>query len=181
MTRQEFINNFSSYTIRASMSTNLFPSVFMAQVILESNNGNSILATEYNNYFGIKVSSDWKGDKVILSSGEVVNDKFVKIPGTFRVYKNAYQSFKDRVKFLQANPRYTLVFEAETAEQQCRELQKAGYATDPNYADKLIDLINSYDLKELDKKKRVIKVLKLGIGLTLGISIIILGINLLKS
>jgi len=152
LTRKQFIEKFAPLAKDASRGTGLFPSVFMAQAILESGDGNSSLSRQANNYFGIKADKSWVGDFVIKPTTEYVNGVAVKVDAKFRAYKSALQSFYDRVEFLQKNSRYKNagVFIAATPEDQARALQKAGYATDPNYANLLITLINQNKLKNYD-------------------------------
>jgi flagellum-specific peptidoglycan hydrolase FlgJ len=161
MTRQDYIRKFTRAAIDSTKGTKLFPSLVMAQAILESSNkygvaGASVLASQFNNHFGIKADSRWKGKKVNLSTREVYDGKDVIIGDYFRVYENAEQSFKDRNTFLSQNPRYRNagVFNAPTPEAQAQALQRAGYATDPNYAQLLTLIIKSYDLKKLDEAAR---------------------------
>ena len=154
MTRREYINKFTEYVLKAAEGSGLFPSVFMAQAILESNNGDSILSSKYNNYFGIKADKSWKGKVVNLKTREVLNGKDVVISDGFRVYDSIQESFSDRVKFLKSNPRYKAVFEAKTPFEQAIALKKAGYATAPNYASVLQSIIKSNNLFELDQKKK---------------------------
>ena len=151
--RLDYIKKFSDIVINASIGTGLFPSLFMAQAILESANGKSSLAKNYNNHFGIKASRNWKGKIIDLKTHEVFDGKDVYIKDGFRWYNNAKDSFKDRVKFLKNNPRYTKygVFSAKTPEQQAEALQRAGYATSENYANTLKWIINKYNLKKLDE------------------------------
>ncbi|HBS85682.1 MAG TPA: hypothetical protein DEA97_03945 [Bacteroidales bacterium] len=150
--RSEYIKKYTPAVVRAARGTGLFPSLFMAQAILESGNGQSLLARDYNNHFGIKSTPDWKGKVVRMSTREVFNGKDVYIKDGFRWYKNPIDSFKDRVKFLQENKRYKKhgVFDAKTPEEQADALQRAGYATDPSYASILKWMIGTYNLKELD-------------------------------
>ncbi len=147
----------------ACAGTKIFPSVKMAQAILESTGkvknewiaGASKLAFKYNNFFGIKdqANDEWHGDKVNLPTREVIKGKSVTVDSFFRVYDSPLASFQDHSKFLQKNPRYKKagVFDAETPEEQAHKLQAAGYATDPNYAKLLIGIIQAYGLKDLDK------------------------------
>lgn len=156
MTRTEFIKKFSPVVIEASINTGLFPSLFLAQAILESGDGKSLLSSKYKNYFGIKADKSWKGKKVNLNTREVIEGNSVVIGDWFRVYNNANDSFFDRVQFLIKNPRYTKhgVFTADTPQKQADALQRAGYATDPNYAQTLKNLIKMYKLETLDEKKK---------------------------
>lgn len=157
MTRQEYIQKFRGIVISAVKGTGLYPSVMMAQAILESSDkngvpGNSSLAKVYNNHFGIKADKSWTGKKVNMKTREVFDGKDVIIGDYFRVYEDALQSFKDRIQFLLKNKRYfnAGVFKSPTPEQQADALQAAGYATDPNYAKIIKGLIASLNLKDLD-------------------------------
>jgi flagellum-specific peptidoglycan hydrolase FlgJ len=157
MTRQEYIQKFRGVVIGAVKGTGLYPSVMMAQAILESSDkkgvpGNSSLAKVYNNHFGIKADKSWAGKKVNMKTREVFDGKDVIIGDYFRVYEDALQSFKDRIQFLLKNKRYfnAGVFKSPTPEQQADALQAAGYATDPNYAKVIKGLIANLNLKDLD-------------------------------
>jgi flagellum-specific peptidoglycan hydrolase FlgJ len=159
MTREEHIEKYKQTVIEATKGTGLFPSVMMAQSILESANmkgepGQSTLARLYNNFFGIKADKRWTGKKVNLKTREVFDGKSVMIGDYFRVYEDASRSFVDRNVFLRKNIRYTLagVFDAKTPEEQAHALKRAGYATDPNYAKIIIGLINKHNLRDLDKQ-----------------------------
>lgn len=153
LTRKQFIEKYSKVVKEASKNTGLFPSVFMAQAILESGNGNSKLTKEANNFFGIKADKSWTGAVYEIATKEHINGQDVTVMAKFRKYTTPLLSFLDRVMFLFDNKRYTNagVFTASTPEDQARALQKAGYATDPNYANLLITLINQNNLKDLDR------------------------------
>lgn len=155
LTRSEFISKYGNVIKKAVKGSGLFPSLTMAQTILESsdkngNPGNSTLAKKYNNYYGIKADKSWTGLTVSMNTNEVVNGKNTQVVANFRAYKAPIDSFKDRVLFLKKFDRYVPVFVAHTPEDQAMALQQAGYATDPNYANKLINLIHSLNLKTLD-------------------------------
>lgn len=152
-TRSQFISTFGGIVRNAASGTGLFPSVFMAQAILESGNGNSTLTKKAYNFFGIKASPSWKGEIYTIKTKEYdANGKEYYVNADFRKYPHPEDSFLDRVKFLVENSRYRNngVFAAQTPEDQARALQRAGYATDPAYADLLIKLINQNNLKSLD-------------------------------
>ena len=158
MTRQEYIEQFKNVVLEAVKGTGLFPSLMMAQAILESSDvkgvpGNSTLARVYNNHFGIKADKNWTGKKVNLITREVFEGKSVILGDYFRVYDEAAHSFKDRIQFLKKNSRYAKagVFSAKTPDEQAQALKDAGYATDPNYATILSSLIKKLNLLELDK------------------------------
>lgn len=157
VTRSVFINYYKDLVKKVVQGTGLFPSVMMAQAILESsdangNPGNSSLARLHNNYFGIKADKSWPGSKVIFKTREVVNGVDKYVDAFFRKYPSVQSGFTDRVNFLIKNSRYKNagVFTAPTPEAQAQALKLAGYATDPNYATILINLINKHNLKTLD-------------------------------
>ena len=157
MNRDEFINTYKDTVKKASANTGLFPSLFMAQAILESSDnkgvpGNSTLSKVGNNFFGIKADKGWQGNVITLPTREVINGKSVMVNAPFRKYASPLDSFKDRVQFLIKNSRYKNagVFIAHNPAEQANALQKAGYASDPNYAKVLIGLIDKYNLRTLD-------------------------------
>jgi LysM repeat protein len=119
-------------------------SITLAQGLLESRNGNSVLATEGNNHFGIKCTPDWTGGK-IYHDDDRKND-------CFRKYGNADQSFEDHSRFLE-KPRYASLFQLKPTDFKgwANGLKRCGYATDPRYPQKLIDLIERYRLDDLDR------------------------------
>lgn len=158
MTRIEYIVRYAPYVIEQLKGTKLFPSVMMAQAILESADkngvpGGSLLAAKYNNHFGIKAGNAWVGEKVALCTKEFVNGAMKSVVDWFRVYKTAFDSFDDRIHFLVSNLRYIKggVFDAKDAAGQAVALQRAGYATDPDYASKLASLIRRLQLDTLDE------------------------------
>jgi flagellum-specific peptidoglycan hydrolase FlgJ len=157
MTRQEYINTYSPHVINAVLRTPLFASIMMAQAILESSDshgvpGNSLLTRKAKNHFGIKADKSWKGPTFEVKTHEVINGETKEELARFRSYAEDADSFKDRVKFLQRNRRYQLydVFSAHTPAEQARALQRSGYATDPDYAKKLLALIKTLNLESLD-------------------------------
>ena len=119
-------------------------SITLAQGLLESRNGNSILAAEGNNHFGIKCTPDWSGGKM-YHDDDGKND-------CFRKYKRAEDSFEDHSTFLK-RPRYAGLFELKPTDYKgwAHGLKKAGYATDPRYPSKLIELVERYELNKFDE------------------------------
>jgi len=152
LTRSEYIGLVYVDVIRACKGTGLFPSLMIAQGILESGNGNSKLARVYNNHFGIKASKGWTGDEDLMPTVEYVNKKPVSVKAPFRSYPTLEKGFRDRVNFLQVNPRYAKagVFAAKTPAEQARCFQTAGYATDPAYASLLISIMKGSQLEHFD-------------------------------
>lgn len=156
MTQEEiFINKYSSAIIEACLGTPIFPSVKMAQLILESGWGKSVVG---NNLFGIKATGKhtpyWKGDKIYSSTTEYVNGVAGNYNEPFRNYASQADSIRDHSHLLMTLNRYKIVLRAKTPEEQAIALKTAGYATDLIYADSLIKLIKQYNLKTLDEKKK---------------------------
>lgn len=123
----------------------LFPSVTYAQYVLECGWDGSTLSEQYNNAFGIKADASWVGEKVALTTWEDYGSGPVEVVDYFRVYDNINDSVKDRTQFLLENSNYVNagVFTASTYQEQCQALKNAGYATDPDYPSKLIEIIES--------------------------------------
>lgn len=162
MTRAQYIDKYWKYAVFSQLYSNLYPSVTLAQGILESGNGNSSLTAKYNNHFGIKAHeavTGWMGKTVNLQTGEVIRGQKVTIKDSFRVYNTAWGSYRDHRKFLEKNSRYATngVFSATTPQEQCKALKRAGYATGENYANTLIQLIKDNNLERFDGIKRIIE------------------------
>jgi len=160
MKTREYINRYAKDMVDASAGTGLFPSVMMAQGIIESGNGESKLASVYNNHFGIKCGCtacpcNLLNQYVVLKTDEYdKNGNKYTIEAKFRTYKNTFDGFSDRIDFLKTN-RYEKngVFSARTPQEQTAALQRAGYATSPTYAEKLNKIIADFDLESLDRMK----------------------------
>jgi len=145
-----FIARVAADAILSQRETGVPASVTLAQAILESGWGKSGLSTKAHNYFGIK--GEGPAGHVVMRTREVFNGKEVYIADKFRKYNSPAESFSDHGMFLVKNKRYAKCFNYKNdAEQFAREIQKAGYATDPNYANALIKLIRQYDLTRYDK------------------------------
>lgn len=142
--------------IAQKYARNLLPSVTIAQAILESAWGESGLAKIYNNHFGMKASSSWKGKVTQQKTQEDDGSgKLYNITAGFKWYDSIDDSFKDHEAMFDtafSKSHYAKVLSATTAEGQAQALQGT-YATDTSYASKLIKLINQYDLKKYDTKK----------------------------
>lgn len=128
----------------------LFPSVILAQAALESDFGRSGLARDYHNYFGVKGSSRHKS--VYLPTQEFINGQWLTKEEPFRIYRNSEDALKDYARLITGLSRYQPVVQAESPEQAAVALYQGGYATDPVYAEKVIDLIHTYQLKKYDNK-----------------------------
>ena len=123
-------------------------SITLAQGILESGNGRSVLASKSNNHFGIKCHKGWTGKKVYHDDD--------KKDDCFRKYKYVENSYNDHSEFLTTRKRYAFLFNYRTTDYKkwARGLKKAGYATDRKYPTKLIKIIEDYKLHEFDKVKK---------------------------
>ncbi|MBD1364376.1 glucosaminidase domain-containing protein [Mucilaginibacter sp. ZT4R22] len=150
--RLNYIKQIATEAARAAAGTNLFASVMIAQAALESGNGASVLAKKYNNHFGIKASTGWMGGIAAMPTTEYIKGVAKKVVASFRAYSSLLDGFADRINFLKKKPRYAKagVFAAPTPEAQAKALQAAGYATDPLYSQKIISIINTYNLKQYD-------------------------------
>ena len=141
-----YIDQFASLAVEEMYRSGVPASITLAQGLLESNSGQSVLAVKGNNHFGIKCHSNWKGKKMYHDDdrkGEC-----------FRVYPSPEQSYKDHSDFLRYRERYSFLFDYKVTDYKswAYGLKKAGYATDPAYPKKLIQIIEEYDLHEYDKK-----------------------------
>ena len=119
-------------------------SIILAQGILESGAGKGDLAMEANNHFGIKCHKDWLGESVRHDDDSSQE--------CFRKYKEAAESYRDHALFLVGKNRYATLFTYEKDDYKAwaKGLRAAGYATDPNYPDKLISYIERYNLHQYD-------------------------------
>jgi LysM repeat protein len=144
ITAEEYIDQWKPVAMEKMKQHGIPASITLAQGLLESSNGNSELAREANNHFGIKCTNDWDGGKSFHDDD--------KRHECFRKYRDAADSFEDHSRFLQ-RPRYAGLFELRTTDYKgwAHGLKKAGYATDPRYPQKLIDLIERYQLYKLDE------------------------------
>lgn len=160
MTRQEFITKYYNFALAASRGSNISPILILSQAWIESGQGKSRLATQFNNFFGIKATKNWGGKVVNLRTREMdKNGKEFFVVAPFRVYANPTDSFADHIKFLQSNPRYRkagLFNNPTNYALQADSLQRAGYATDVNYAKLLKDVGNSF-VNTLKKINPVVK------------------------
>jgi LysM repeat protein len=147
---QQYIDQYSDMAIDQMRRYKIPASITMAQAILESGAGRSYLATKANNHFGIKVSSGWNG-------GYVTRDDDRKNE-RFRKYKNVEDSYEDHSKFL-LKDRYKRLFDLDPLDYKgwARGLKACGYATLPTYANRLIDIIETYELHELDEDRHGLK------------------------
>lgn len=144
LTRLQYINKYKDEAIRQMHKHKIPASITLAQACLESNDGNSTLARKANNHFGIKCHNGWKG------KGFKHDDD--RKGECFRRYKNAEDSFVDHSYFLISGSRYNSLFDLKITDYKAwaHGLKAAGYATNPKYAQLLIDIIEEYKLYRYD-------------------------------
>ena len=145
MSREQYIEKYNSLAISQMSSNGIPASIILAQAILESQNGNSDLASKSNNHFGIKCHSSWTGDKVFHDDDEKQE--------CFRKYDKVKESYYDHSVFLKGR-RYQFLYDISIDNYKgwAKGLKKAGYATNPKYASLLIKIIEDNNLSTYDKQ-----------------------------
>jgi len=140
----EYLNTYSALAVSEMKRTGIPASITLAQGMLESNYGRSRLATQGNNHFGIKCHSSWTGRKIYHDDNRKGE--------CFRAYPSAEESYRDHSDFLVSGSRYRDLFRLSGTDYKgwAHGLKKAGYATDPKYADLLIRKIEEYRLWAYD-------------------------------
>ena len=143
---EAYIQKYCKIAMREMNDYGIPASITLAQGLLESAAGTSRLAVQANNHFGIKCHNDWSGEKIYHDDDK--NNE------CFRKYERAEESFIDHSQFLKDRPRYSFLFELDKTDYKAwaKGLKQAGYATDPNYPTRLINLIEKYELYQYDKQ-----------------------------
>lgn len=146
-TRSDYIEMYAPFAVKEMLISGVPASITLAQGILESGDGNSVLSREANNHFGIKCHGTWEGKKYYMdddSKGEC-----------FRVYKSVFESYQDHSEFLSGRERYAALFQLRRTDYKgwAHGLKKAGYATNPKYPALLIKIIEEHDLDKYDRMK----------------------------
>jgi len=138
-----YIQRYTSIVLQQQEEYHIPAAITMAQALLESSAGKSELATNANNHFGIKCTSDWQWE-TYRHDDDAQNE-------CFRQYYDPEDSFIDHSLFLKNRKRYASLFTLDSTDYQgwARGLSQCGYATDPNYPQKLINLIERYNLQQL--------------------------------
>lgn len=144
-TAEEYIAKYSDIAVAHMERYGIPASITIAQGILESDSGNSKLSKESNNHFGIKCHKGWNGEKVFHDDDAPKE--------CFRSYPSVEASYQDHSEFLDSRPRYDFLFafSSEDYKSWAYGLKKAGYATAPDYAERLIRIIEKYKLFLLDR------------------------------
>ena len=143
----EYIEKFAPIAVKKMHTHKIPASITLAQGVLESGSGRSELALKSNNHFGIKCHTDWSGERVTHDDDEKGE--------CFRKYEYSETSYEDHSAFLTQRKRYEFLFSYGVKEYKkwARGLKDAGYATDPKYPEKLVKIIEDYQLHEFDKIK----------------------------
>ena len=139
-----YIDNYKEIAINKMVEYKIPASITLAQGIFESGSGTSRLAVLANNHFGIKCHKEWTGD-TIRHDDDALQE-------CFRKYTAAEESYNDHSLFLTSRPRYAKLFTLDIMDYKAwaRELKAAGYATNPQYPERLISLIERFDLARHD-------------------------------
>ncbi|MDX1656832.1 MAG: flagellar assembly peptidoglycan hydrolase FlgJ [Candidatus Competibacteraceae bacterium] len=155
---EAFVRHMWSHARQAAQDLGVDPAVLIAQAALETGWGRSVPrfpdGQSSHNLFGIKAHGGWRGEKVVNSTLEFQGGAFRRQLDGFRAYRSFGESFQDYVDFLRANPRYREALAAvDDGPTFLRELQRAGYATDPRYASKIQSILEGPVERVLDKLK----------------------------
>ncbi len=148
----DYFNKYSDMAIDQMKRYRIPASITLAQGVFESGAGQGTLAKYFNNHFGIKCGGTWNG-KTTYHTDDAPNE-------CFRAYDNAKDSYEDHSLFLSRGPRYRFLFQLDMTDYRgwAIGLKRAGYATDPSYANRLIAIIEQYQLYKYDnsnfKKER---------------------------
>ena len=149
LSQEEYIEKYKDEAIREMLMHGVPASITLAQGMLESGNGNSPLAVYANNHFGIKCHKGWEGLTFIQDDDEK-NE-------CFRKYGSVLESYSDHSAFLSGRSRYATLFDLKRTDYKgwAKGLKKAGYATNPQYPQLLIKIIEKHNLHEYDKAKEM--------------------------
>jgi len=153
----DFVSTLAPLAQTAAQKLGLDPKVLLAQAALETGWGKYVMHDEAGkpgfNLFGIKAGGNWDGKSIEIDTLEVVDQQIQKVNAAFRKYDNLEQSFDDYVSFISDNPRYQKALNAaENAENYVNELQASGYATDPDYAQKILRVFNQNSLQKISRE-----------------------------
>jgi hypothetical protein len=145
LTTEGYIDKFKDLAVSEMRRTGIPASITLAQGIIESDIGRSRLATEANNHFGIKCHDDWNGP-TIRHSDDRRNE-------CFRKYRKPEESYADHSDFLKSESRYRSLYSLDITDYKgwARGLKRAGYATNPDYANMLIRKIEEFNLYNYDR------------------------------
>lgn len=152
---EEFVRRLHPLAVQAARELGVEPKVILAQAALESGWGRSVIKNSNGsnsfNLFNIKADKSWQGKQAQVATLEFDQGIAKKVNAGFRSYDSFEDSFRDYVDFIKSNPRYgDALKKAGNAEQYMHELQRAGYATDPKYANKVMSIYQGNTMAEFE-------------------------------
>lgn len=152
--KKDFIKKIGPIAREVDKSYDLLPSITIAQACLESDYGRSDLSQKYNNLFGVKGSNP--NTSAVMTTKEYIKDKWATVKARFQIYDSYEASIRAHARLFQNGTswnqnQYKHVLASKDYKTQAKALVTDGYATDPDYADKLIDLIEQFSLEKYDK------------------------------
>lgn len=150
MIPQQFIDSVKADVITSANVTKIPASFTIAQAALESGWGTSLLSTEAHNLFGVKADSSWHGETIVMRTREFIKGKWIYVPALWRKYSSWLGGIDDHADFLLKNPRYRKAFLATNVTDFTKAIADAGYATDPEYANKILTVIRAHKLGQYD-------------------------------
>ena len=150
MKPQEFIDLIGPAAQASAANTGVPASFTVAQAALESGWGTSSLARDGKNLLGVKADPAWHGEVLYINTREFLNGAWTTVAARWRKYTDWQDCMDDHAAFLHQNRRYAACFDCITGKLFAKTVAKAGYATDPDYAAKLISIIDQYQLADLD-------------------------------
>jgi flagellar protein FlgJ len=143
--REDFVTELWPHAERAAQKLGVDPRVLVAQAALESGWGQHVMqhgnGHSSNNLFGIKADTRWDGDQVRAKTMEFRNGALAREQAAFRAYASPAESMADYADFITSNPRYQDAIGTADPQRYALELQRAGYATDPAYAHKIVSIL----------------------------------------
>jgi flagellar protein FlgJ len=152
MTPREFAQTMWPHAVAASRATGIPPQFLIAHAALESGWGQRDIknadGSSSCNLFGIKAQPGWRGKTASVMTTEYVDGVAVKETASFRAYDSYAEAFADYARLLSENPRYSAVIGSHSGTEFAKRLQQAGYATDPQYAEKLAAIIDGPALRQ---------------------------------
>lgn len=154
---EDFVRKLYPYAEQAAKELGVEPKVLLAQAALETGWGRSVIkhgdGSSSFNLFNIKAGKSWQGERATVSALEYENGVARKERSGFRSYNSYRESFHDYVQFIKNSPRYRNALEhAGNSERYLQELQRAGYATDPSYARKIMGIYNGDAMAQADRQ-----------------------------
>ena len=126
-----------------------FPSIIIAQAVLESGNGGSALSVNYHNYFGLKCGSSWRGSVAEFNTKEYVNGEYITVKARFRAYSSMEEGVKGYFDFISSG-RYANLKQAVSPRDYVEKIKLDGYATSISYVNNVMNIYYSYHLVDYD-------------------------------